>query len=317
MPGLFDMRFIVNTGKGGVGKTTMSIAMAHAFARRGKRVLLMQLNAPDKLGRLYGKPPVGGAIVELAPNIWSVNPTPAEAMREYALMILRFSMVYKAVFENRLVARFLRMMPGMPELVMLGKAYYHEKEEVDGRRVWDVVILDAPATGHGMFLLQIPRVISDALSSGLMAEEARRMLALLTDRRRTMLNIVTLAEEMPVNETIDLKRRLDSEIGIQVGYIIANNIFPRLFDATEERALTELLDSHGTEDDDLGSLLAAGVFRFRRRALQDLHLQRLDKELGLPLVEVPFLFEADLTRDGIVRLADAFTRAVETMEARR
>lgn len=318
MANLFDMRFIVNTGKGGVGKTTLSIAMAQAFARRGKRVLLMQMNVPDKLGPLYGKPPVSGEVpVQIDRNIWVVNPTPHEAMREYALMILRFKTLYKAAFENRLVARFLRMMPGLPELVMLGKAYYHEKE-TDGKSAkWDVVILDAPATGHGMFLLQIPSVISDSLAGGLMADEAKKMGALLRDRSRTMLNIITLAEELPINESVELKARLDKEVGIQVGYVVANHIYPRLFNEAEGRQLQTLLDEHGSAEDGLGSMLSAGLFRFRRRALQDHYLARARRELALPVVEAPFIFEAELRPEHIQTIADALTRTVQAEGAAR
>lgn len=319
MANLFDMRFIINTGKGGVGKTTMSVAMAQAFARRGKTALIMQMNAPDKIGPLYGLPPIQGERpVRVAQNVWVTNPTPQEAMQEYALMILRFRTVYRAVFENRLVSRFLRMMPGLPELVMLGKAYFHEKEEEHGRKKWDVVILDAPATGHGMFLLQIPTVISDALGSGLMAEEAKNMLALLKDHRRSMLNIVTLAEEMPINESIELKQRLDAEVGIQVGYALANNIFPSLFTDPEARQL-ELLANECDEEEQAGlqAMLNAGLFRYQRRKLQEGYLARAARELKLPVVEVPFIFEAELRPEHIQTLADALTRTVESAEGRR
>lgn len=312
MANLFDMRFIVNTGKGGVGKTTMSIAMAQAFARRGKRALIMQMNVPDKLGPLYGKPPVKGDVpIEIDRNVWVVNPTPHEAMREYALMILRFKTIYKAAFENRLVARFLRMMPGLPELVMLGKVYYHEKELVDGKPRWDVVILDAPATGHGMFLLQIPQVISDAISGGLMAEEAKKMGALLRDHRRTMLNIITLAEELPINESLELKRRLDREVGIQVGYAVANHIFPRLFNEAEGRQMQALAEEAGDKGHGLNAMLTSGLFRFRRRAMQDHYLARARKELEVPVLEAPFIFEAELVAEHVQQIADALTRQIQ------
>ena len=318
MANLFDMRFIINTGKGGVGKTTMSVAMAQAFARRGKRALVMQLNAPDKIGPLYGLPPIQGERpVRMAENVWVVNPTPQEAMKEYAMMILRFRTVYRAVFENRLVSRFLRMVPGLPELVMLGKAYFHEKEEEGGRKKWDVVILDAPATGHGMFLLQIPSVINNAVGGGIMADEAKNMLALLNDPRRAMLNIVTLAEEMPINESVELKARLDAEIGIRVGYVLANNIFPALFTAPEARQMEALANDCGEDNTGLRAMIDAGIFRYERRELQERYLARAARDLARPVVEIPFIFEAELQRPHIQTIADALTRAVETSEARR
>lgn len=317
MANLFDMRFIINTGKGGVGKTTLSIAMAQAFARRGQRALVMQMNVPDTIGPLYGKPPVTGEVpVEVSDNIWVVNPTPQEAMREYAMIILRFKAVYRTVFENRIVRRFLRMMPGLPELVMLGKAYFHEKEtNKDGKKTWDVVIIDAPATGHGLFLLQIPSVIDDALRGGLMAEEAKKMVALLKDRSRSMLNIVMLAEEMPVNESVELKARVDADIGMQVGYALANNIFPHVFTGPEARQIESLRDAAPNDEAGIQSILDAGVFRFERTKMQDTYLKRAERELQLPVVEIPFIFEAKLQPAHIRQLADALVRSVERAEA--
>src|SRR5690625_636 len=317
MANLFDMRFIINTGKGGVGKTTQSVAMAQAFARRGKRAFIMQMNVPDKIGPLFGKTPITGEVpIEVAQNIWVVNPTPQEAMREYAMMILRFKAVYRTVFENRIVRRFLRMMPGLPELVMLGKAYFHESEtHKNGTHVWDVVIIDAPATGHGLFLLQIPSVIDDALGDGLMAQEAKRMLALLKDRRKSMLNIVMLAEEMPVNESVELKARVDNEIGMQVGYALANNVFPHVFTGPEARQLEALRDAAPQDPKGVRSILDAGLFRYERTKLQDHYLKRAARELKLPVIEVPFIFEAELKPEHVRQLSDAMVRAVERAEA--
>lgn len=310
-PSLFDYRFIVNTGKGGVGKTTVSAAMASAFARRGKRVLLMELNTRDRMGALFGVPPVSTDIVQIAPNIWCVDTTPATAMREYALMILRVRAIYGLVFENRLVERFLRVVPGLPELTMLGKAYYHELErDKAGRAAWDVVIIDAPATGHGMFLLQIPQVITAALSSGHMAEEAGRMLALLRDPRRTAINIVTLAEEMPVNETLELRQSLQRELGVDVAFVIANAVLDRIFGEPDLRLVRELRDSHG-KDDDIRALFDAAAFREERCAMQAEHIDRLNRTAGVRVVSVPYAFEPNIDRAVIERLGAHLGDAAE------
>jgi len=311
MPGLFDTRFIINTGKGGVGKTTISTAMAAAFARRGRRVLLMQLNARDRVGDIFGTDVVGAKTVRVAPNIWAVNTTPPDAMREYALMVLPMRALYRAVFENRVVEKFLRVVPGLPELTMLGKAYYHESERTDtGRPVWDVVIIDAPATGHGMFLLQIPGVISSAIAGGRMAEEASRMLDLLRDPNRTMVNIVTLPEEMPINETLELHARLTKEVGVRVGYAIANAVLPVSFRAAEAETIRALVNTHG-QSDDLGRLLHTGAFRDQRCRMQRGHLERLARELTIPTLEVPFYFQPKLDRGAIERIATHLSESAD------
>ncbi len=312
MADFFDTRFIINTGKGGVGKTMVSAAMAAAYAQQGKRVLLMQLNAKDRLGRIFGTEPVGTEIVELAPGIHAVNTTPAASLREYALMILKVKALYRAVFENRVISKLLRVMPGLPELTMLGKAYFHEKETENGRPVWDVVIIDAPATGHGMFLLQIPQVISSALNSGRMADESARMLALLEDPERTCVNLITLAEEMPVNETIELHKQLAAEFDIRVGAVIANAVFPRLLSEDEVRTVKRLVNAHGDESDDLGALLSAGVFRDERGDLQDRYLRRLRRELDVPVVEIPFYFDPVFDRTVIERMGANLTSALRS-----
>lgn len=312
MPGFFDTRFIINTGKGGVGKTVVSAAMAVAYAERGKRVLLMQLNAKDRVGELFARPPVGEEIVEIVPGIFGVNTNPHAALREYALMILKVKAIYRAVFENRFVSKLLKVMPGLPELTMLGKAYYHEGQRNDrGTPEWDVVIIDAPATGHGMFLLQIPQVISSALNSGRMADESKAMLALLEDPERTAVNLITLPEELPVNETIELRKQLAAEFDLRIGAVIANAVFPRMLSESEVDTVERLLAAHGDEGDDLGSLLGAALFRDQRCDLQDRYLARLRTELDLPVVEIPFYFEPRFDRTVIERMGAHLSRTLD------
>jgi hypothetical protein len=314
---LFDKRFVINTGKGGVGKSTISAAMALAAARRGKRVLAIELNTRERISRLFGAPEVGSEIKPIHDNVWAVNITPDAAMKEYVLMKLRIEMVYRAVFENRFVKQFLRVIPGLNELVLIGKAWYHEQErDKRGRPVYDFIVVDAPATGHGIFFLKIPHVITEAVPSGPMSSESRKIIDLLQDPQRTALNLITLTEEMPVNETIELRQVVDATLDIPMGYLIANGIYPRLFTPKEAAELEHLSDSRAKHTDLTGRLLDIAIFRSQRNDLQERYLNRLQREVGMPLIEVPYYFEPELDFDVISRIASHIEESVERRTVR-
>src|SRR3954468_7206970 len=149
MPSLLDRRLVVVTGKGGTGKSTISAAVALAAARRGKKVLVCEVVAKERVADFFGRPPSGTQIRELVPNLYSVHVRPREAMREYALMILRYETLYRIAFENAAARYFLAAAPSLAEIVMLGKVWWHATQETErGRPRWDLVVLDtqrAPA----------------------------------------------------------------------------------------------------------------------------------------------------------------------------
>src|SRR5258707_8402111 len=125
MPALLDRRLVVVTGKGGTGKSTMSASIALAAARRGKRVLVCEVVAKERVATLFGKPPSGPAIRELLPNLYSVHVRPREAMREYGLMILKYETLYRLAFENAAARYFLAAPPRLAAIVMPGNGCGH------------------------------------------------------------------------------------------------------------------------------------------------------------------------------------------------
>ena len=183
---------MIVTGKGGVGKSTVSAALALVAARSGKRVLVCEVNAQERIAPMLGAPPAGATAREALPGLFTVNVTPADAMREYGLLVLRFRAIYDAVFENRLVRYFLRVVPSLAELVMLGKILHEAKAEERGGPRWDLVVVDAPATGHAVQLLRVPSALVDTVPGGPLRHDAEWMQALLVDPARTSLAIVTL-----------------------------------------------------------------------------------------------------------------------------
>ena len=274
----------------------MAAAFALSCARRGERTLLMELDAKDKASHLFGADRVDSQIREIGENLYAVDVTPQEAMKEYGLMVLKIKLIYRAVFENRIVSSFLRVVPGLNELVMLGKAYYHATEtDENGKQVWDKVVVDAPATGHGIFFLKIPTVITNIISTGLMFDEARRILELLRDPKRTGVALVTLAEDMPVNETLMLSDVLQDEMELPVACVIANAIYRPLFTEEQARWIDDARDSMQGGDksdnpDDVSGFLEAARFRNDRVDIQQKYLQKLRDSGEWPIVEIPYYF---------------------------
>jgi anion-transporting ArsA/GET3 family ATPase len=256
MAAALDKRLLLVSGKGGVGKSTVAAALASASARAGLKTLVAEVNTQERITRLLGKPEVGPEVSQIDENLWAVNVRPEEAMREYALMTLKFKTVYKAVFENRFVRYFLRFIPSLQELVLLGKILFHVQERgPDGRHRFDRVIIDAPATGHAISFFSVPQVLVDTVPSGPMSAEAEKMRDLLTNPAITAAVLVALPEEMPINETIELEQTLRQKVRITTGAVVLNGFIPERFTpseltqiATEAAALSPLALSHDARE---------------------------------------------------------------------
>src|SRR5258705_1815335 len=239
MPALLDRRLVVVTGKGGTGKSTLSASIALAAARRGKRVLVWEVVGKERVATLFGKPPSGPAIRELLPNLYSVHVWLREAMREYGLMILKYEILYKLAFENAAARYFLAAAPSLAEIVMLGKVWWHATQQTErGRPRWDLEVLDALAIGHGLTFLTVPEVFLRLVSEGPLARDMRSMMSLLADPAKCSICIVTLPEEMPANEAIELDRALRQH-HFPPGPLFLNEVFDSRFKPQEVAAVTQ------------------------------------------------------------------------------
>lgn len=307
MPSLLDKRFSIIAGKGGVGKTTLATALALAAASRGKRVLIAQFDTNEKIGALFGRNDVGYQPVELSPNVFTAHIRPEQALREYGLMKLKFKRVFKMVFENELVKRLLDMIPGMDELVLIGKAWYLERaRDSQGKPVWDMIIVDSPATGHGVTLFNLPHVILSAVSVGPLAQETKQIVELLTDPARATMHIVTLAEEMPFNECLELREAQRDLLKIPDGMCLVNGVYSQQFSPLERERLERWHHSTAPEarSTDVDAVLAATYNYASRSKMQQGYLARYRKELDLPVVEIPQLFCSSVGRNELEWLSN-------------
>lgn len=300
---IFDKRLILVCGKGGVGRSTVAATLAAACAKRGRTTLLYQTNANDRIGRLFGGEPIGSTVRELAPRLAAVNTTPAAALTEYGMMILKLKTVYDMVFENRLTKAFLRAIPGLDDYALLGKAWYHTAEERRGKPVWDTVVFDMPASGHSLSMLKIPWVILETVPEGPLTRDARAVKALLTDPARTAALIVTLAEEMPATEARELDGHLRTQLGIAPQGIIVNQVMPEAFPPGAPQKVLAALRQEPALPPLLTAVTRHAELLRQRRQLNDRYLTELRQWSQAPVTELPFLFLPELGLGSLEELA--------------
>jgi anion-transporting ArsA/GET3 family ATPase len=248
--------------------------------------------------------------MSVANDVWAVNLSPELALREYGEMILKVGPLARAIFENRYTKTFFRATPGLYEWAMLGKAWFHTTEQrEDGSNRFDVVLLDAPATGHGLDMLRVPKVILDVVPPGVLRRDAEAAWKMFRDPRESGVLVVTMPEEMPTTETIELCEDIREELGLPILGLVINGVLPAIFTPEEREVLLAdpaLLDigaparAAGTS----ASAIVAGARRSVREKVQAESLARLAHAIDLPSVRLPFLFDEAGAASGTRILAE-------------
>lgn len=292
-------RLRIVSGKGGVGKTTVATAIALAESQAGARVLLVELNGRDRVSALLGVEPVGYNVREVFENLWVLDVNAKDATQEYILMTLRFEALYKALFENRLVNSFLRLLPALGELTMLGKIWYHAQEQIRDKPRFDVIVIDAPATGHARALFAAPRAVAASVPPGPMRKNAENLDQMLTDHAHTQLHVVTTPEDMPVTEALELQAAAQA-LGVPLGPPVINQAVMPLPQSTW--AALAPLDA----DAAWSGVLRALQLRDARQKQGETQLARLPAALMHNAVVLPQLSSPVLDVAALQKLADYF-----------
>jgi anion-transporting ArsA/GET3 family ATPase len=301
---LLDKRLVVVTGKGGVGKSTLALALGLKAAERGRRTIVAEVASQERISHAFHRGNVGFAETELRPNLYGISIDPDEAMREYVLLALRVKAMRDLLFRSKLFTYLAAATPGLKELVTIGKVWELALDErkVKSGKPYDLVILDAPATGHGVGFLQTPRTFANVARVGPIATQAETLHRFITNKRKTGVAIVALPEEMPVNETAMLERDLTRTVGVAVDHIYLNGLYPERFSAADEEAFESNL---GELTGPAGDAIAAALAVRRRSVAQREQLARLEGMTRAPVTTLPFLFEPDLAAEGLQELAEA------------
>jgi anion-transporting ArsA/GET3 family ATPase len=302
-------RVVIVAGKGGVGKTTVSAALARAAAQQGRRALIVEVEGKSGLPRMFGADDLGYEEITLAPDVRARTVTPDEAMVEY-LENHGLSRVARRLVASGAIDTLATAAPGIKDILVLGKV-----KQLERSAATDLIVLDAPAAGHAITFLRSARALLDTVRVGPIHTQAADVMELLTDAERCQVVLVTLPEETPVNELVDTAFSLEDQVGVALGPVVVNGLYPILdgLGADPEAAA----DGAGVslrpgEAETLGE---AATFRRHRIELQAEQVGRLSDRLPLPQLHLPFLFDAELGPRQLERLAEALVDQLRRVEA--
>jgi anion-transporting ArsA/GET3 family ATPase len=302
---LGDRSLLYVTGKGGVGKTTVAAALGLAAARTGRRTIVCEVAEQDRMSRVFARHGVRPEQeVQLADDLWAITIDPQQALEEWlakqvggaALRMLGHSHAFQY---------FVAAAPGAKELITIAKVWELAQSHRWNRenRLYDLVVVDAPASGHGIGMLSTPRTFAEIARVGPIRRQAYKVSEMLADPARTGYVAVALPEEMPVNETIELEAQLRREVGLGLDAIVMNAMWPDPFtahDVTKLRAAAR--NGHGS----VGAVRAALSVHERVKAQRG-HLRRLEAASDAPVTTLPFVFESELSLEHYERLANALS----------
>jgi anion-transporting ArsA/GET3 family ATPase len=295
-------RLVIVAGKGGVGKTTVSAALARAAALVGLSTLVVEVEGRSGLPAMFGRAELGYDEIVLSPggvaadgtgsvevaDVRARTVTPDEALLEY-LRDHGLSRISKRLVSSGALDVVATAAPGIKDILLLGKVKQLERSETA-----DLIVLDAPAAGHAITFLQSARGLLDAVRVGPINAQARDVLELLEDHRRCQVVLVTIPEETPVNEAVETAFSLEDRVGVNLGPIVVNGVHPEVDGLDVDVAAAARSAGVDLRPGEEEALRAAASFRRHRSELQREQIERLGDQLPLPQLRMPFLFTAAL-----------------------
>jgi anion-transporting ArsA/GET3 family ATPase len=300
---LLDRTLLYVTGKGGVGKTTVSASLGLAAAERGRRTIVCEVAEQDRVSRAFVREGVQREQeVELARNLWAISIDPTAALQEWLARQLGGTAL-RLITGSSAFQHFVAAAPGAKELITIAKVWeLAQLERWDSHnRTYDLVIVDAPASGHGLAMLTAPSTFGEIARVGPIRRQAHKVRDMLADPLRTGYVAVALPEEMPVNEPLELGPRLRDAIGLGLDAIVVNGVYPARFSGKEAETLRAAAEN-GLAPEALSAVRAA-LSEHERARTQRAHLRRLKRDADAPVHTLPFLFDAEVGLDEYATLA--------------
>ncbi|HEV2075532.1 MAG TPA: ArsA family ATPase [Thermoleophilaceae bacterium] len=313
---ILDKRLLFVMGKGGVGRSTVALAIGLLAARRGRRVIICEVAQQKRMSRVFRRQGVGSEETELVPGLSAISIEPQRAMEEYLRHQVGNRALFRLLFENRIFQYLAAAAPGVRELVTMGKIW----ELAQLERPWtarstryDLVVVDSPATGHGLGILRVARTMREVARVGPIRRQADRIDRFVHDRRQTGIVAVSLPEEMPVTETLEFRERLAGELDMEVDAVVVNGVHPERFSADDARALAETQTRSAAEvgdgepDSPAHAAIRAALAEHGRSRAQRSQVQRLRRGVGGG-VTLPYLFAPELDLEAVEGLSRELER---------
>ncbi len=306
---LLRRELLLVTGKGGVGKSTVAAILARAAAAQGKKVLLVEFESVSRVAPLFGTHAIGPEPRQVAPHIWAQSLTAMDSLRYFAIRQLKVPALVHLALRNKAVEGFFRASPAVRPALFLYQLWTTVEEHgPQGDHHWNLVICDLPTSGFVAGMYAIPNMLSGVFRTGPLVTYADGMRALLRDPARTGLTLVTLPEDMPVVETLELRATLLERHGVEAAAVVLNAVMPRSHDADVLDALDRAAD---TQPDllDPWQLTAERIANRRAKALSAARRLRETLPPGR-LLTLPWRFERELNLQAIDELAHDLRKGV-------
>jgi len=315
--------FQVLIGKGGVGKSSLSAALGLVLARHGRKTVIIETDVKERMSQLFQVPPIGYREVEVYPNLFAKNVDPDSSMEEYVLRFVRLQAIYDTIFKKSFLKHWIKGMPGFREFVVLGKIWDMGQVTKGQRGHYDTIIVDSPATGHGLSLWALPRQTQNAVRVGPLARHAGLMGDYFTEKGRALYHVATLAEEMPYNETVELLGRMKGENPLPLGMLAVNAVHPPPVRPELRKLFEEVKDSpesvQGVAEVVGGADLARSVLSCAAsqqiRADLNAHYLADYEKLSKASIGLPYIYSRTYDKTTIEFLSHELEKKLKSMEA--
>ncbi len=305
----FEHRFLFVTGKGGSGKTLVSAAAACESARLGQRTLWVEMTEKPSGARLFAdyRPDYRPSLI--AKNLWGMNLRIEPAIEEYLSILFPIPLLSRLIARNSLFQVLTAAMPGIDSLIPLGKLWYELGRREQGKPVWDRIVLDAPATGHALAMLRLPQTVLDLVQTGNLAERTREIDAVLANQELTGILVVTTAEELPIDETVELVNEVHENTAYRVHSLICNAMAPDI-GQMEVHEFESWLQGNSSlsgdpANDRIDQAFRDHLSRLEARRTQQLELLPRLSDLSVALHQCPWM-PGISDRQRLIRLSHVF-----------